>query len=80
MLTDGGFLLRLAHAVSPLFPDIIPLLAIPILEIKKSEKSPNVSTITLTIIVVYLFLMSYGRAKHEQLQLVMPNFLQVSSS
>jgi len=47
--------------VSPLFTDVVQCLGTPLLEIKK---------------MVYLFLISYGRSKPDQIHLVIPNFLQ----
>ncbi|KIK59874.1 hypothetical protein GYMLUDRAFT_74326 [Collybiopsis luxurians FD-317 M1] len=47
--------------MSPLFPDVVQCLGTPLLEIKK---------------MVYLFLVSYGRSKPDQIHLVIPNFLQ----
>ncbi|KAJ6547517.1 adaptin N terminal region-domain-containing protein [Mycena capillaripes] len=47
--------------VSPLFTDVVQCLGTPLLEIKK---------------MVYLFLVSYGRSKPDQIHLVIPNFLQ----
>ncbi|KAH0583923.1 hypothetical protein H2248_009512 [Termitomyces sp. 'cryptogamus'] len=46
--------------VSPLFTDVVPCLGTPLLEIKK---------------MVYLFLVSYGRSKPDQIHIVIPNFL-----
>ncbi|KAF9069680.1 adaptin N terminal region-domain-containing protein [Rhodocollybia butyracea] len=47
--------------MSPLFTDVVQCLGTPLLEIKK---------------MVYLFLVSYGRSKPDQIHLVIPNFLQ----
>ncbi|KAG2064618.1 Adaptor protein complex beta subunit, partial [Suillus decipiens] len=46
---------------SPLFHDVIQCIGTPLLEIKK---------------MVYLFLVSYGRSKPDQIHLVIPSFLQ----
>ena len=67
--------------MSPLFTDVVQCLGTPLLEIKKSTllAFPVVTILTHLIhIVVYLFLISYGRSKPEQIHLVIPNFLQVN--
>lgn len=68
--------------MSPLFNDVIQCLAIPSLEIKKSmylsPDSPTTLPCLTEHIVVYLFLVCYGRSKSDQIRLVMPSFLQVS--
>jgi len=33
--------------------------------------------VLITAVVVYLFLMSYGRSRADQIHIVIPNFLQV---
>ncbi|KAF5331078.1 hypothetical protein D9619_005543 [Psilocybe cf. subviscida] len=53
--------ITMGNDMSPLFPDVVQCLGTPLLEIKK---------------MVYLFLISYGRAKPDQIHLVIPNFLQ----
>ncbi len=65
--------------VSPLFTDVVQCLGTPLLEIKKSEKFAPCSNPSVLIVrtVVYLFLVSYGRQKADQLHLVIPSFLQV---
>jgi AP-2 complex subunit beta-1 len=68
------------YLVSPLFTDVAQCLGTPLLEIKKSM--PNLIRLSrpchLSIfLVVYLFLVSYGRSKPDQIHIVIPNFLQV---
>ncbi|KAM6500559.1 Adaptin N terminal region domain containing protein [Amanita muscaria] len=53
--------ITMGNDMSPLFPDVVQCLGTPLLEIKK---------------MVYLFLVSYGRSKPDQIHLVIPNFLQ----
>ncbi|KAI0082717.1 Adaptor protein complex beta subunit [Panus rudis PR-1116 ss-1] len=53
--------ITMGNDMSPLFTDVVQCLGIPLLEIKK---------------MVYLFLVSYGRSKAEQIHLVIPSFLQ----
>ncbi|KAF7304845.1 AP complex subunit beta [Mycena kentingensis (nom. inval.)] len=53
--------ITMGNDMSPLFTDVVQCLGTPLLEIKK---------------MVYLFLVSYGRSKPEQIHLVIPNFLQ----
>ncbi|KAL5511824.1 hypothetical protein ACEPAH_5042 [Sanghuangporus vaninii] len=53
--------ITMGNDMSPLFPDVVACLGTPSLEIKK---------------MVYLFLVSYGRSKPDQIQLVIPSFLQ----
>ncbi|PFH54393.1 hypothetical protein AMATHDRAFT_53363 [Amanita thiersii Skay4041] len=53
--------ITMGNDMSPLFPDVVQCLGTPLLEVKK---------------MVYLFLVSYGKAKPEQIHLVIPNFLQ----
>ncbi|EKM55404.1 uncharacterized protein PHACADRAFT_256011 [Phanerochaete carnosa HHB-10118-sp] len=53
--------ITMGNDMSPLFTDVVQCLGIPLLEIKK---------------MVYLFLVCYGRAKAEQIHLVIPSFLQ----
>ncbi|KAH7916044.1 adaptin N terminal region-domain-containing protein [Hygrophoropsis aurantiaca] len=53
--------ITMGNDMSPLFTDVVQCLGTPLLEIKK---------------MVYLFLMSYGRAKPDQIHLVIPSFLQ----
>ncbi|EMD38530.1 hypothetical protein CERSUDRAFT_113710 [Gelatoporia subvermispora B] len=53
--------ITMGNDMSALFTDVVNCLAIPSLEIKK---------------MVYLFLVSYGRAKADQIHLVIPSFLQ----
>lgn len=51
----------MGNDMSPLFTDVVQCLGTPLLEIKK---------------MVYLFLVSYGRSRPDQIHLVIPNFLQ----
>ncbi|TDL27532.1 Adaptor protein complex beta subunit [Rickenella mellea] len=53
--------ITMGNDMSPLFTDVVQCLGTPLLEIKK---------------MVYLFLVSYGRSKPDQIQIVIPNFLQ----
>ncbi|KAF9030755.1 adaptin N terminal region-domain-containing protein [Panaeolus papilionaceus] len=53
--------ITMGNDMSPLFTDVVQCLGTPLLEIKK---------------MVYLFLISYGRSKPDQIHLVIPNFLQ----
>ncbi|KAJ7063260.1 adaptin N terminal region-domain-containing protein [Mycena amicta] len=53
--------ITMGNDMSPLFTDVVQCLGTPLLEIKK---------------MVYLFLVSYGRSKPEQIHIVIPNFLQ----
>ncbi|EIN07396.1 Adaptor protein complex beta subunit [Punctularia strigosozonata HHB-11173 SS5] len=53
--------ITMGNDMSPLFPDVVQCLGTPSIEIKK---------------MVYLFLVSYGRTKHEQIHMVIPNFQQ----
>ncbi|PAV23222.1 Adaptor complex beta subunit [Pyrrhoderma noxium] len=53
--------ITMGNDMSPLFPDVVACLGTPLLEIKK---------------MVYLFLVSYGRSKPDQIQMVIPSFLQ----
>jgi len=53
--------ITMGNDMSPLFTDVIQCLGTPLLEIKK---------------MVYLFLVSYGKSKPDQLPLVIPSFLQ----
>ncbi|EGN93227.1 hypothetical protein SERLA73DRAFT_97883 [Serpula lacrymans var. lacrymans S7.3] len=53
--------ITMGNDMSPLFTDVVQSLGAPLLEIKK---------------MVYLFLMSYGRLKPEQIHIVIPSFLQ----
>ncbi|EJD06010.1 Adaptor protein complex beta subunit [Fomitiporia mediterranea MF3/22] len=53
--------ITMGNDMSPLFPDVVACLGTPLLEIKK---------------MVYLFLVSYGRSKPDQIQIVIPSFLQ----
>ncbi|KAI0807096.1 Adaptor protein complex beta subunit [Fomes fomentarius] len=53
--------ITMGNDMSPLFTDVVQCLGTPLLEIKK---------------MVYLFLVSYGRQKADQLHLVIPSFLQ----
>jgi len=64
--------------VSPLFTDVVQCLGTPLLEIKKSKWFPLKISSTDEQSVVYLFLVSYGRSRPDQIHLVIPNFLQVS--
>ncbi|KAG6820601.1 hypothetical protein H0H93_014517 [Arthromyces matolae] len=52
--------ITMGNDMSPLFTDVVQCLGTPLLEIKK---------------MVYLFLVSYGRSKPEQIHIVIPNFL-----
>jgi len=54
--------ITMGNDMSPLFHDVVQCIGTPLLEIKK---------------MVYLFLVSYGRSKPEQIQIVIPSFLQV---
>ncbi|KAH9484294.1 Beta-adaptin-like protein C [Psilocybe cubensis] len=53
--------ITMGNDMSPLFTDVVQCLGTPLLEIKK---------------MVYLFLVSYGRSKPDQIHMVIPNFLQ----
>ncbi|KAF8902127.1 Adaptor protein complex beta subunit [Gymnopilus junonius] len=53
--------ITMGNDMSPLFTDVVQCLGTPLLEIKK---------------MVYLFLVSYGRSRPDQIHLVIPNFLQ----
>ncbi|KAF9246556.1 adaptin N terminal region-domain-containing protein [Melanogaster broomeanus] len=53
--------ITMGNDMSPLFHDVVQCIGTPLLEIKK---------------MVYLYLVSYGRAKPEQIQIVIPSFLQ----
>ncbi|KAL0946946.1 hypothetical protein HGRIS_013105 [Hohenbuehelia grisea] len=53
--------ITMGNDMSSLFTDVVQCLGTPLLEIKK---------------MVYLFLVSYGRSKPDQIHLVIPNFLQ----
>ncbi|OJA21595.1 hypothetical protein AZE42_01684 [Rhizopogon vesiculosus] len=53
--------ITMGNDMSPLFHDIIQCIGTPLLEVKK---------------MVYLFLVSYGRSKPDQIHLVIPSFLQ----
>ncbi|THH12750.1 hypothetical protein EW146_g7401 [Bondarzewia mesenterica] len=53
--------ITMGNDMSPLFTDVVQCLGTPLLEIKK---------------MVYLFLIYYGRAKADQIQMVIPSFLQ----
>ncbi|KAF8845005.1 Adaptor protein complex beta subunit [Paxillus ammoniavirescens] len=53
--------ITMGNDMSPLFHDVVQCIGTPLLEIKK---------------MVYLYLISYGRAKPEQIQIVIPSFLQ----
>ncbi|XP_006458165.1 hypothetical protein AGABI2DRAFT_148659 [Agaricus bisporus var. bisporus H97] len=53
--------ITMGNDMSPLFNDVIQCLGTPLLEIKK---------------MVYLYLVSYGRSKPNQIHLVIPYFLQ----
>ncbi|KAI0046108.1 Adaptor protein complex beta subunit [Auriscalpium vulgare] len=53
--------ITMGNDMSALFTDVVQCLGTPLLEIKK---------------MVYLFLVYYGRAKAEQIHLVIPSFLQ----
>lgn len=53
--------ITMGNDMSPLFTDVVQCLSIPLLEIKK---------------MVYLFLVYYGRAKSDSINLVIPHFLQ----
>ncbi|KAG1756829.1 adaptin N terminal region-domain-containing protein [Suillus paluster] len=53
--------ITMGNDMSPLFHDVIQCIGTPLLEIKK---------------MVYLFLVSYGRSKPDQIHLVIPSFLQ----
>lgn len=64
--------------VSPLFTDVVQCLGTPLLEIKKSLYSHDhvLTFISDVPLVVYLFLMSYGRSKPDEIHMVIPNLLQ----
>ncbi|KAI0093614.1 Adaptor protein complex beta subunit [Irpex rosettiformis] len=53
--------ITMGNDMSPLFSDVVQCLGIPSLEIKK---------------MVYLFLVCYGRSKSDQINMVIPSFLQ----
>ncbi|KAL9715108.1 hypothetical protein Ac2012v2_001768 [Leucoagaricus gongylophorus] len=53
--------MTMGNDMSPLFIDVVQCLGTPLLEIKK---------------MVYLYLISYGRSKPNQIHLVIPQFLQ----
>ncbi|KAG8217482.1 Adaptor protein complex beta subunit [Butyriboletus roseoflavus] len=53
--------ITMGNDMSPLFHDVVQCIGTPLLEIKK---------------MVYLYLVSYGRSKAEQIQIVIPSFLQ----
>ncbi|KAF8559538.1 Adaptor protein complex beta subunit [Imleria badia] len=53
--------ITMGNDMSPLFHDVVQCIGTPLLEIKK---------------MVYLYLVSYGRSKPEQIQIVIPSFLQ----
>ncbi|KII88571.1 hypothetical protein PLICRDRAFT_698930 [Plicaturopsis crispa FD-325 SS-3] len=53
--------ITMGNDMSPLFTDVVQCLGTPLLEIKK---------------MVYLFLVSYGRSKPDQIHMVIPSFLQ----
>lgn len=53
--------ITMGNDMSALFTDVVQCLGTPLLEIKK---------------MVYLFLVSYGRSKPDQIHLVIPSFLQ----
>ncbi|KAI6005978.1 adaptin N terminal region-domain-containing protein [Pisolithus albus] len=53
--------ITMGNDMSPLFHDVIQCIGTPLLEIKK---------------MVYLYLVSYGRSKPDQIHMVIPSFLQ----
>ncbi|KZT26243.1 Adaptor protein complex beta subunit [Neolentinus lepideus HHB14362 ss-1] len=53
--------ITMGNDMSPLFPDVVQCLGTPLLEIKK---------------MVYLFLVSYGKSKPDQIHIVIPRFLE----
>ncbi|EIW85223.1 Adaptor protein complex beta subunit [Coniophora puteana RWD-64-598 SS2] len=53
--------ITMGNDMSPLFPDVAQSIGCPLLEIKK---------------MVYLYMLSYGRSKPDQIHLVIPSFLQ----
>jgi AP-2 complex subunit beta-1 len=53
--------ITMGNDMSPLYTDVVHCLSTPLLEVKK---------------MVYLFLISYGRSKPDQIHYVIPNFLQ----
>ncbi|KZV91067.1 Adaptor protein complex beta subunit [Exidia glandulosa HHB12029] len=55
--------ITMGNDMSPLFPDVVQCLVTPSLEIKK---------------MVYLFLVSYGRSRPNQVEYVIPAFLEAS--
>ncbi len=67
--------------VSALFVDVVQCLGTPLLEIKKSASARLrliVDGYNATLcVVVYLFLINYGRSKADSIHMVIPNFLQV---
>jgi AP-2 complex subunit beta-1 len=65
--------------VSPLFTDVVQCLGIPLLEIKKSASRLYLESSETyhEAVVVYLFLVCYGRSKADQIHIVIPSFLQV---
>ena len=63
--------------MSPLFPDIVQCLSIQVLEIKKSELFRSVPSWSgeLTVSVVYLYLVNYGRSRPEEVTGAISGFL-----
>ena len=57
--------MTMGQDMSPLYPDVIACLSIPVLEIKK---------------MVYLYLINYARAKPEMVQHALPGLLEVRDS
>lgn len=75
---DGSGADLFEHVVSPLFTDVVQCLGTPLLEIKKSALHNILTALRSNVrAVVYLFLVSYGRTKPDQIHLVIPSFLQV---
>lgn len=65
--------------MSALFPDVVQCMSIQVLEIKKSTFYPGrrVRVVLIAALVVYLYLVSYGRGKPDQINYAVQNFLQV---
>ncbi|KAL4067586.1 adaptin N terminal region-domain-containing protein [Scleroderma yunnanense] len=53
--------ITMGNDMSPLFHDVVQCISTPLLEVKK---------------MVYLYLVSYGRSKPDQIHMVIPSFLQ----
>lgn len=77
--------------MSPLFDDVVQCMLIQVLEIKKSEPTFHQATellvwlIKLAVrrrrpLVVYLYLVNYGRTKADSIHHAISGFLSVSSN